>query len=443
MGLEQLTKKYDIADMEIGDYIECEYTASSRQVGIFNNLGKATKDYIPVTGSDAPDGKFNFIKVDKTILIADRVIQHSINWDTLNRFNMVEGCSINYGIYNGISSYTEIPYNSKLAPNRITIYARVYLPSLTVYDERIVSKAQTGGYVLYLRGTDNKLCFSVYANGGYRIAEVPMATIGIGWHDIVGTFDGYYSKLFVDGVLQSTRSLNGTYDIYYTWDNSLLIGADAYRTTGPDPAAPGFFTGAISDISIWNVGKSDTDAVKINRNSIALSDPSLVLFLNSDTIDYSTNSWKDIKNGINATLHDVEVLYKDRNGLIRMPTGGVAYLDSNGNLSTTDQGLGAYPSINEWDKYIVNSDLNGKIVAGDDNVWHWRHPLPYTMCKDTPVLGLETINGIISNSDRRIQRGRVSYVQFLTQAHSSTGLDIMGFRPVLQLKHDKQTNLWY
>jgi len=82
--------------MQIGDYIICEYQANSGQVGVFRNLGTSTSPEIPVTGEAAPNGSFYFVMVDKVpgyggLLVADRVIQHSISWNTLNAGMFIQG----------------------------------------------------------------------------------------------------------------------------------------------------------------------------------------------------------------------------------------------------------------------------------------------------------------------------------------------------------------
>lgn len=232
-----LPTKYNLEEMEIGDTIPCEYTApTSGQVGTFQNLGAATKDLNSPESSATPDGSFYFIKVDKGLLIADRVVQHSISWDSLNEVKMIEG-------------------------------------------------------------------------------------------------------------------------------------------------EPWLYDG--------------------------------------------TNT-----------------------GLIRSLTGGVAYLDSSGGLATTDQGLGAYPPINEWDKYIVKSDLGGKITPGDDNVWHKNNNQSYM--QETPISAVFTnIGGQTKtmNSTQRILRGWDDRTdndwKGLSCATTSGNWSSTGFRPVLQLENDKQTTMWY
>jgi hypothetical protein len=96
----------DPKDLDIGKRIRCHYQASSGQVGVFSGLGQETSDFIPPASSATPNGDFYFICVDKDYLgrwklIADRNIQHSISWDTLNSEGMTNtGREINLNLNN-------------------------------------------------------------------------------------------------------------------------------------------------------------------------------------------------------------------------------------------------------------------------------------------------------------------------------------------------------
>lgn len=95
-------------------------------------------------------------------------------------------------------------------------------------------------------------------------------------------------------------------------------------------------------------------------------------------------------------------------GYIRSLTGGCSYADSDGNLSysASSSNYGNYPQNNEWDKYIVKSNLGGKITAHDDNVWHYLSV--YSWCQDTPINGTFTpVTGTTAtaSSSNRMARG--------------------------------------
>ncbi len=82
--------KTSISEMSIGDSIICEYVASAGVLGTFSKLGTSTATNIATTSSDTPNGSFYWIYVGndqrgRKILVADRNIQHSISWDTLNK----------------------------------------------------------------------------------------------------------------------------------------------------------------------------------------------------------------------------------------------------------------------------------------------------------------------------------------------------------------------
>jgi hypothetical protein len=85
---------------------------------------------LPVLGSATPDGLFNFIKVDEGLLLADRVIQHSISWDTINNAKFMEG---NPFLYNNLSftnfsggsgssaNVTQVICTLELLPHRVQL----------------------------------------------------------------------------------------------------------------------------------------------------------------------------------------------------------------------------------------------------------------------------------------------------------------------------------
>ncbi|MCU6710084.1 discoidin domain-containing protein [Paenibacillus sp. J5C_2022] len=108
-----LTLNNSLLSLKVGDYVWCKYTASSGAVGVFSDLGSKTDSdvaglEIPVASSATPDGYFRYICVDfdycdRAMLIADRNIQHSISWDTLNTSGIASGS----GLPVSFESYSE------------------------------------------------------------------------------------------------------------------------------------------------------------------------------------------------------------------------------------------------------------------------------------------------------------------------------------------------
>ncbi|MGN7411889.1 hypothetical protein [Paenibacillus sp. SAF-068] len=84
-------------------------------------------------------------------------------------------------------------------------------------------------------------------------------------------------------------------------------------------------------------------------------------------------------------------------------------------------GINSADVDNEWNKHIVNSTLNGSIVAGDNNVWGWSTAYSWTSTT------------IANNSANRIRRGRSTAVLVGSVASSTADL-INGFRPLVELE---------
>jgi hypothetical protein len=93
MGVPATTgvERTKVSDMQIGDYISCKYAAASGATGTFSELGVSTATEIPATGASAPNGTFYYVKTAKGLLIADRVVQHTRSWDSLNASKEIQG----------------------------------------------------------------------------------------------------------------------------------------------------------------------------------------------------------------------------------------------------------------------------------------------------------------------------------------------------------------
>lgn len=78
--------------------------------------------------------------------------------------------------------------------------------------------------------------------------------------------------------------------------------------------------------------------------------------------------------------------------------------------------------LSEYDKYIVNSDLDGLITPGDKTIWNW---------------GICSITSSISASDNSkiITRGYSSLTNYSTNNTFNNKGPTFGFRPVLIIKH--------
>lgn len=367
-----LTEKTKISEMEIGDVISCEYVAASNTVGTFSNLGNATKALIPPSSSATPDGSFYFIKVDENLLIADRVVQHSISWNTLFLAKAIE---------NKLIGFNNIP--------------------------TMTSNTTPSGIVEASSFLENYFPYEAFNDTLYAVGNTDY------WHANAST--GWISYEFTTPKIIKSYAIKGL--------------------TGVELRSPKIFTFEGWNGSEWTI---------LDNRNIADSYSNMLYFITNNNTAY-------IKYRINVTQTFGEMLSIDKIEfyeeifMVRTPSGGCSYIGANGLISSTNQNLGGFPSFNEWDRYIVNSDLNGKITKEDPNIWnHHRNidtanGIPMSWCKDS----------VYNIGTNRITRGRftqisisLNYSNLITNLDSTTINTGYGFRPVLQLIDNKQANFW-
>jgi len=141
---------------------------------------------------------------------------------------------------------------------------------------------------------------------------------------------------------------------------------------------------------------------------------------------YITNSQSGT---INASIAQLEIY---SNKIIRSLSGGCAYTDANGNMSLTDKSLGAFPTNNEWDKYIVNNTLNGKITKDNNTVWNHKTTIQ-NWCRETPINGIwvNTSGSTTASNISRMLRGYRNDGWNNVNWTTSNSAYNLGFRPVL------------
>ncbi len=137
-----------LSEMLIGDYIKCEYVASTANVaGEFKNLGLESNELSGLSTNPATtaNGYLYFIKADKGLLIADRLVQQSISGQALKNKGYLTGTKTDLGLIRCLSRAEFLKYisNSDLNGNIIrqdvnvwhctagtasTSFRNVYLP---------------------------------------------------------------------------------------------------------------------------------------------------------------------------------------------------------------------------------------------------------------------------------------------------------------------------
>ena len=251
-----LTEKTTIEDMEIGDCIPCRYKAPvSGAVGEFSELGTCTAPEIPKEGNVAtPDGKFYFIKADKGLLIADRVVQTNILWRTLNDAGLIDGVNPNR------PNFTKLPDPSGL-------------PTGDIFG---VSFSQDDAYLAVCHATSPYI--TIYKKSG-------------------GTFDiGLRVRSLSGGVIYADENGNPTF-------TDSLCGAfptnNEYDTYIKKSTLDGKITAG--DNSIWNYGKcfsltkgAPVIGTWVNRGGVSTVTTNLQRMIRGNDNRTDGDEWKDV-----------------------------------------------------------------------------------------------------------------------------------------------------
>lgn len=137
----------------------------------------------------------------------------------------------------------------------------------------ILGNTQASGYAIWMSG--GTLYGYVYRNGSYGIVSTDVSAYAAAWYHVALTYDGRYTRLYVDAVLMSTDDAGGTYPIFYT-ANTTYFGAESF-TVGALAPQPGFYyQGQLDEVRIWNYARSQCQIYTTRGCEIATSAPGLL-----------------------------------------------------------------------------------------------------------------------------------------------------------------------
>lgn len=177
-----------LADMSIGDYIQCEYVITTEKIaGTFQNFGGVSSlTELPAAPNEyLKSGYFYFLKADKDLLIADRCVQ-IIGGIELNKASLLTGKLINNGLYRCLTARERIKYitNSDLNANIIKQDYNVWRST-----RREITQDRTSGLIeVFSSATDT----------------------GSWWNMMEGVDNGYYYISFRPALefIDNTKSTN-------------------------------------------------------------------------------------------------------------------------------------------------------------------------------------------------------------------------------------------
>ena len=381
-----LNVKTDLRSMRIGDAIPCRYTASSGVVGVFSELGTCDKELIHPQGELNPDGKFYFIHtgydhLGRMKLVADRNIQHSISWDTLNSEGIASGSGLPLNekpfVFTGTNN---IDYGTKeeyLITGDFTFSAKVNIKGFENGYSTIISVTASGETL----NTNALILIMVSSNGQIEVKH----EYGAGSNHFFTTNGSYIIPNKVHKISVIRKSLTKNYEIYVDGDLKEIIsythnaqkassGNKQKLVYGEDIGNPNRWrmTGDLYYASLWNRVLSDEERRNAEENNISINSDGLVNYFNTYLVDNNNKKKFDFT--------------------IRLLTGGVTASDKD----------------NEWDKIIAESSI-------DKSLWNL----------DQPSWVSTTLSGTLAN---RVLRGQDGYFTSLTSGTANTST---GFRPVL------------
>ncbi|UCE72829.1 MAG: DUF2341 domain-containing protein, partial [Methanomassiliicoccales archaeon] len=245
--------------------------------------------------------------------------------------------------FGGDDDYVDVAFSSSLnTTNAITVEA--WFNSDDALSEE--SDAWFGGnqksncWLLGWHGWDDSWCFGIYDGtgswtGGTHATDI-YVTAG-DWVHVVGTFDGRYLKIYVDGQLEDTEDVGST--TIYTTTDGINIGSRGV-----------YWDGKIDEVRISNVARS-SDWINTSYNN--QNDISSFLYAGSEeTVSSSSSSyeWVEIYNAESSSvdltdwyLEDHQGNTFDLSGAGSIPAGG--YLTCHLGESGTNSSTNVYGSV--------------------------------------------------------------------------------------------------
>lgn len=172
-------------------------------------------------------------------------------------------------IFNGSNNSIAAGQGAKVK-DAITISCWGYMNSWSSYNGRLLSCTEGGGW--NFEPSSGKMNFAMgTGTSGNTYKSVTSITtlsqLGSGWHMFTGTYDGFSTKIYIDGVLENTNAAYTTKTpIYYLAANGIFVGAEA-AGSATDPTGS-YFNGYLSDVRIYATALSADDILELYNNKV-------------------------------------------------------------------------------------------------------------------------------------------------------------------------------
>lgn len=172
-------------------------------------------------------------------------------------------------IFNGSNNSIAAGQGAKVK-DAITISCWGYMNSWSSYNGRLLSCTEGGGW--NFEPSSGKMNFAMgtgASSNTYKsvTSTTTLTQLGSGWHMFTGTYDGFNTKIYIDGVLENTNAAYTTKTpIYYLAANGIFVGAEA-AGSATDPTGS-YFNGYLSDVRIYATALSADDILELYNNKV-------------------------------------------------------------------------------------------------------------------------------------------------------------------------------
>lgn len=444
--------KTSLDSMQVGDMIACQYNArSTNAAGNFANLGQAITKFIPQSGITIPSSTtgngFYFIKVAKGLLVADRIVQTGISWDSLNADGYIEGAMA----INTLKS-TTFPTNAvyvNATSGSDSNIGTAAAPVQTI--NKAITIAPYNGMVVFENGVYN--CNTSSKSLHDLVMHKDLTYIGKGQNTVLEFDSCAFNATVPPGVAASfynlvirptTTATTNSSDKRFMWYNtngsqarymmnfynvafevvntvptsSFFVYTNSGSTVTPQPNVRFVhctFRGRLPESTTSGTNNRFLNCVSDTSFTTGNPTTSLLTATLDSNFQVTAGTWQNVGTGTDAdgSTADLGVYgglyawgnnYKStyniiRPNLVRSSSGGTSF-NRNSGSSTLNQDQGLFPVTNEWDSYIAQSNLNNTIIAGDNTVWNWANGDDYlaSWTSDTPHI-------TIGASSTRVMRG--------------------------------------
>lgn len=203
-------------------------------------------------------------------------------------------------------------------------------------------------------GTTDKIAFYVSDGAGHdSSALVAIDVVDGNWHHFVGTFDGSYIRMYVDGQLGQETAYS--YTPAYAATNYVRIGCR--NTTGTNAA---FYTGSIDDLVFFNgTALSQDQVTRLYNAEMAIGDAYSIVDSPAlkPTGNFSVGGWVKSNGGTSDYIFQSKSQNTNVAGIYIATTSlGIPFIQSAKNTGTTN-----------------GVDLKSAVAttAVNDNAWHF------------------------------------------------------------------------